>query len=317
MPKIAWAHRYRPKSVKDFIFTDKSAKALVHKFINDGNIPDLLLSGHHGTGKSSLVQVLRHELKVDDLDYLYINASLQTSVDTVRSKVFNFVNTYAMGDFKIVYLDEFDRMSKSAQDSLKSLIEEYAENARFILTCNNPSKIVPALKSRCQELVFKELDKNEMFNRALDILEAEGVRISTTADEELVDKYINETYPDFRKLLNTLEQRSIDGVLTDGPSVLKTEDEASFEIIGLIADGNWDNVRKFAAANTQDGQWDELYRMLYDYIDDISSLSSQTKKAEAIVTIADHLYKHAIVADPEINFAACVIKLSRISTRKE
>lgn len=318
MPRIAWAKAYRPKSVKDFVFQDEATKTLVTKFIEEQNIPDLLLSGHHGTGKSSLVQVLRNELQIDDLDYLYINASLDNSIDTIRTKVVSFINTYAMSEcgFKLVYLDEADRLSGAAQDSLKSLIEDYEQNARFILTCNKPQKIIAPLHSRCQEIVFKSLDKEAVFKRVCKILKKEGVNLDKEETLDLIDKYIDATYPDFRKLLNVLQQKTVDGELTDGDvSGSGGANETTVAMLEMMENNQWGKIRGFMAENTPDGQWEEVYRFLYDYIGEVPAFADAVKQDEAILTIADHLYKNNFMADAEINFAACIIKLARIAKK--
>lgn len=317
MPRIAWAKAYRPKAVKDFIFQDEAMKALVLKFIEEQNVPDLLLSGHHGTGKSSLVQVLRHELHIDDMDYLYINASLDNSIDTIRTKVVSFINTFAMSEvgFKLVYLDEADRLTQAAQDSLKSLIEDYEENTRFILTCNKPQKIIEPLHSRCQQIVFKTLDKEAVYKRAVRILKKEGVNLEKDETLDLVDKYIDATYPDFRKLLNVLQQHTINGELTDGEVETGGATEANLTMLEMMENNQWGKIRSYMAENTPDGTWEEVYRFLYDYIGDVPAFDNAAKLDEAIITIADHLYKQNFMADAEINFAACIIKLARIAKR--
>jgi replication factor C small subunit len=315
MARIAWSKYYRPTSVKDFIFQDSATEALVKKFIEEENIPDLLLSGHHGTGKSSLANVIKHELDVDDMDWLQINAAMETSIDTIRTKVLGFVNTYAMKDFKVVYLDEADRLSVNAQDSLKSLIEEFQDNARFILTCNKRGRIIPPLHSRCQEIRFKSLDRDQLTLRAVKILKKEKVKVDDAA-LDILDKYIDATYPDFRKLLNVVQQKTIDGILTDGDVDSASVTEANFLLLEMMNAGQWGKMRKHISENTKEDQWEEVYRFLYMYIGDCTPFSDSTKQDEAIITIADHLYKNNFMADPEINFAACAIKLERIAKRK-
>lgn len=315
MARIAWSKYYRPTSVKDFIFQDAATEALVKKFIEEADIPDLLLSGHHGTGKSSLANVIKHELKIDDMDWLPINAALETSIEMIRTKVLGFVNTYAMGEFKIVYLDEADRLSPAAQDSLKSLIEEFQDNARFIMTCNKRNRIIPPLHSRCQEIRFKSLDRDQLTVRAAKILKKENVKIDDDA-LDILDKYIDATYPDFRKLLNVLQQKTINGILTDGEVDSASVTEANFLLLEMMNDGQWGKMRKHISETTKEDQWEDVYRFLYMYIGDCTAFTDTAKQDEAIITIADHLYKNNFMADAEINFAACAIKLERIAKRK-
>lgn len=315
MARLPWAIAHRPKFVKDFLFQDDTTKAFILQCIKDKSIPHLLLAGHHGTGKSSLVNVLKHELGIDDMDYLYINASFENSIDVIRTKVNSFVNTFAMSEFKLVYLDEADRLTPAAQDALKSMIEDYAENARFIFTCNKPNKIIPELKSRCQDIFFKTLDKDEVFTKAVDILEAEGVDLEQKGLGKLIKKYRDATFPDFRKLLNALQQNTIDGVLMDAEVDESGATEFNVAMLEMMENNQWGKIRAYMSENTPDDAWEDVYRFLYTYVGELPAFQNDLKQDEAIITIADHLYKHNFVADAEINFAACIIKLSRIAKK--
>lgn len=315
MSKAPWAIKYRPTTVDKFLFQSDAEEALVNKFIDEQNVPHLLLAGHRGTGKSSLVSVLKNEIGIEDDDYLYINASFENSVNVIRSKVASFVNAYAMSPFKLVYLDEADRLSAEAQDALKSMMEDYAENARFVLTCNKPHKIIPELRSRCQEIVFKKLRKDDMFDAVVSILRSEKVKVREE-QAEIIDKYIDSTFPDFRKLINTIQQNVIDGKLVYNDPVDSGSGEFNATIFDMMEAGKWSSIRAYMAENTPTDQWEAAYRHLYNYIEDVGVFSEDSAKCDdAIVVIADHLYKNNFVADSEINFAACIIKLSRIAKR--
>ena len=176
MAKELWEIKYRPKSVEDYLFQDDKHRELVNKFISERTIPHLLLNGHRGTGKTSLAVVLKNELEIDDSDFMVINASDENNVDTMRNKIKGFISTYSMSEFKLVLLDEADYLSQSAQALLRNMMEEYANNARFILSCNRGNKIIPELKSRCFEILFKRMDKTDMMERLAIILKTEKER---------------------------------------------------------------------------------------------------------------------------------------------
>ncbi len=315
MLQTPWALKHRPANLKEFIFQDQQTKDLVARYIEDKSFPNLLLIGHRGTGKTSLALLLKQQLGIDDMDFLALNASDDNSVDVIRTKVKSFIGTFALSEFKIVLLDEADYLTPSAQAALRGMMEdeEFSTNARFILTGNKAHKIIPELRdSRLTEIVFKAPDRDAMLLRAVKILKKEGV----TIDDDslgLLEKYLDESYPDFRKLLVRLERHTVNGKLTDSETGKSTGNEFLVDLMDMMESNKWGSIRGYMAENTPDDQWEEVYRFLYDYIGEVVSFKSADKQDQAIVVIADHLYKHAFVADPEINFAACIIKLSKIS----
>ncbi len=310
MTKEIWDRKYLPSKASEYIFQNSSHQELISKFINEKTFPHLLLSGHRGTGKTSLAYLLKSELHIEDIDFLKINASDENNVDTVRSKIKDFISSMAMsGDFKIVFLDEADYLSAAAQAILRNMMEEYSDNAKFILTCNKPQKIIPELKSRCLEIKYDALDKDEMTIRFGVILKNEKVKIS---DLDLLDEYVNSCYPDFRKLLITAQHGVKDGVLQPFHNMLSDTSEYMVKVIGYIESDDWVSARTFLAENVPDDKWEECYRFLYDYLHEIGKFTTQKNWKAGIVIISDHLYRHAFVADPEMNFAACLIRLSEV-----
>lgn len=302
-----WCEKYRPSRVEDYLFQDSTQKLSILKMIADQSIPHLLLSGVQGSGKTSLSKLLVKELELDDTDVLLINASDENSVDVIRDKIKSFISTFAMGPFKIVQLEEADYISLNGQGVLRQMMEEYADVARFILTCNYDHKIIPAIKSRCQQFRFKAFDKDDIAERVVVILASEHVRF----DLDLVDKYISAGYPDVRKVINMLQQNTIDGVLLP-PTNESDSGDYKFKLIELLERDNWFEIRKLLCSSVPAEEWEDVYRFLYENISKSVKFSTQEKWEAGIVVIADHLYKHSICADPEINAAAMFIRLAQL-----
>lgn len=307
MAKQLWSIKYRPKTLDEYIFTDGAQLKMIEKWVEEKSIPHLFLKGHRGTGKTSLAYLLKDLLEIEDVDFLKLNASDENSIDTIRNKVKNFVSTFAVGEFKIVFLDEADGLTPNAQGTLKSMMEEYSDNARFILTANKPQKIIPELiDSRCQVLDYKTLDKEQMLERAAVILQKE--KIKTTLDN--LEEYIDYCYPDFRKLLETLDQNSYDGVLNEFEE--RGEEEISdyqLKIVEMIETNSYRNIREAMAAVVSDDEWEEVYRFLYDNLHELGKFTKFELWSKGIVIIADHLFRHTQVADPEINAASMFLRL--------
>lgn len=310
MAKQLWSIKYRPKTLDEYIFKDDEQRKLVEKWIEEKSIPHLFLKGHRGTGKTSLAYLLKDLLEIEDMDFLKINASDENSIETIRTKVKNFVSTFAFGNFKIVFLDESDGLTTHAQGTLKSMMEEYSDNARFILTANKPQKIIPELiDSRCQVLEYKTLDKDQMLERAAVILKKEKVK----TDLDNLEKYINHCYPDFRKLLETLDQNSFDGVLNEFEE-LEDEDIADYQlkIVEMIETNSYKNIREAMSAVVSDDEWEEVYRFMYDNLHELGKFKKFELWSRGIVIIADHLFRHTQVADPEINAASMFLRLGDV-----
>ena len=200
--KELWVEKYRPKILKEYVVRDDAQRQQIQTWINDKAIPHLLLSGAPGVGKTTLAKVLFNELEVSGYDILEINASRENSVDTVREKINNFVQIMPFGDYKYVLLDEADYMSPNGQAALRGVMETYHTSARFIITCNYPNRIIPALHSRCQGFHMETIDKNEFTARVAEILIAEKM----DPDLETLDTYVKATYPDLRKCINMVNK---------------------------------------------------------------------------------------------------------------
>lgn len=310
MAKQLWSIKYRPKTLDDYIFKDDNHRALVERWVTEKNIPHIFLKGHRGTGKTSLALLLKNLLEVEDSDFLSLNASDDNNIETIRNKVKNFISTFAYGPFKIVLLDEADGLTPAAQGTLKSMMEEFSDNARFILTCNKPNKVIPELHSRCQSLEYKALDKDQMLERAAAILKKEKVKAGSI---ENLEAYIESCYPDFRRVIETLDQNSIDGHLL--PFDEREEDIADWQmkLVEMIEGDNFAGLREALSAVTSDDEWDEVYRFLYDNLYELGKFKGDFDRwSQGVVIIGDHLFRHSQVADPEINAAAMMIRLGGV-----
>lgn len=308
-----WVEKYRPKKIDDYVFQNKSHEERFTKFIAEQSIPHLLLKGHRGTGKTTLAFILKNELGIADGDFKVLNASDENSVEVIRNSVKAFAQTMPLGNFKIVLLDEADALTSktsgsSAQEALKRIMEEYSDTVRFILTCNKPHKIIPEIKSRCQEFSFNEFSKADMKVHAFHILKKEGIK---NIKAEIIEAYVDECYPDMRKLLQNMEGNIIDGELVESMDVDDTA-RLMINVVEQLTKGKWMEVRESIIQNVNGDEWDDIYKFLYDNIDQIDGFDDIMNWKMAIIIIADHVRFHQQVADPEINFSACMVKLSGI-----
>ena len=303
--KELWVEKYRPNTVDGYVFRDEAQRNQVNTWIKDKTIPHLLFSGNAGIGKTTLAKLLFNELEVNDLDILEINASRTNSVDDIRNTIINFVQMIPFGDFKVVLLDEADYLSPNAQAALRGVMEEYHTTSRFILTCNYPNRIIPALHSRCQGFHIERIDQNEFTARVAKILIDEGV----TPDLDTLDTYVKATYPDLRKCINTVQMNSADGVLnkpTDGDT---GEADYKIEMVELFKAGKIGQARKLVCSQVRPDEVEDIYKWMYD---NIALFGDEEKQESAILVIKQGLVDHTLVADPEINLAATMIRLARL-----
>ena len=303
--KELWVEKYRPKSVEGYVFRDEHQKKQVQQWIKEETIPHLLFSGNAGIGKTTLAKLLFNELEINEFDILEINASRTNSVDDVRDKIVNFVQMIPFGKFKVVLLDEADYLSPNAQAALRGVMEEYHTTSRFILTCNYPNRIIPALHSRCQGFHIAKVDVNEFTARVAQILIDEGVK----PDLDTLDTYVKASYPDLRQCINTVQMNSQDGVLLKPNESDKNEADWKFEMVELFKAGEITKARKLVCASARAEEMEEVYRWLYD---NIELFGDEEKQDKAVVIIKQGLVDHTLVVDPEINLAATLIKLARV-----
>lgn len=302
---LVWAEKYRPQRLEDVILPE-ATKKIVADALDSGNIPHFSFVGSAGIGKTTLARVIAKSL---DADLLFINASLDTGIDTIRMKVTQFSSSVSLsGGFKIVLLDEADGMTAAGQQSLRGVIEEFP-NTRFIFTYNFRNKIIDAIHSRCLEIDFKiskeDAPKLQMrfFKRILEILDNEHVKYDKASVAELVKKH----YPDFRKTLNVLQGYASGGSIDSGV-LIDSHEQNIKELVGYLKDKNFGNVRKWVGQN--DLEPEIVFRAIYD-------LSSKDMKPECVpnvvILLADYLYKASMVADTQIIVAAALTELMMVA----
>ena len=297
-----WVEKYRPLKLEDLILDDKSLR-VVKQF--KGEIPNLLFVGSPGTGKTTLARILVND--VLGCNYLYINASDESGIDTIRHNITNFAQTKSFdGGVKVVILDEADGLTSQAQAALRNTMETYAKYCRFILTANYKHKIIPALQSRCQSLDLKPVI-DQAVKRCYNILQQENINISDEQKKKFV-MLVKRYFPDLRKTINELQKSVIDGELcidsngSDSELLQKIFEGVQKDSLGL---------RKYLIENEDrfQGDYDTLLANFLDYL--YNQNIADMKKKEMIAIIADHLYKSAFVVDKEINAFACLVNLER------
>jgi DNA polymerase III delta prime subunit len=303
--KELWVEKYRPATVDGYVFRDNHQREQVQSWIKQGTIPHLLFSGNAGIGKTTLAKILFNELEIQDLDILEINASRTNSVEDVRDKIVNFVQMIPFGDFKVVLLDEADYLSPNAQAALRGVMEEYHTTARFILTCNYPNRIIPALHSRCQGFHIERVDVAEFTARVATILMEESVEF----DLDTLDTFVKATYPDLRKCINTVQMNSLEGKLHTPEKGDTGEADYKIEMVELFKKGKISEARKLVCGQARPEEMEEIYRWLYD---NVSIFGEEPLQEKAILIIKQGLVDHTLVSDPEINLAATLIRLSHL-----
>jgi DNA polymerase III delta prime subunit len=303
--KELWVEKYRPSKIDGYVFRDNHQKEQVQSWIKQGTIPHLLFSGNAGIGKTTLAKILFNELDLNPLDILEINASRTNSVEDVRDKIVNFVQMIPFGDFKVVLLDEADYLSPNAQAALRGVMEEYHTTARFILTCNYPNRIIPALHSRCQGFHIERVDLTEFTARVATILVEEDIEF----DLDTLDTFVKATYPDLRKCINTVQMNSMEGKLHTPEKGDTGEQDYKLEMVALFKAGKITEARKLVCSQARPEEMEEIYRWLYD---NIAIFGEEATQDKAILIIKQGLVDHTLVSDPEINLAATLIRLAHL-----
>ena len=294
-----WCERYRPISLDTYI-GNEHLKSKVSVYLESGDLPHLLLYGKAGTGKTTLAKILVNNI---ECDYLYINASDENSVDTVRNKVRGFASTMGFKDYKIIILDECDYITPNAQAALRNLMETFSKHCRFILTCNFVERIIDPIQSRCQSFQVIPPSKKEVALHIHNILKEESIASKMNDVAGLV----NAGYPDIRRVINSCQRQVVDGMLVvDKQSLI--ESDYKIKLLEIIKKENrkdaFKGIRKLLA-DSQITDFAELYKLMYDEVDSYGT----GHIAECILIIAKYQLSDSQVVDKEINAMAMIIEL--------
>jgi DNA polymerase III delta prime subunit len=304
--KQLWTEKYRPQDIDGYVFRDQAQKDQVAGWIRSASIPHLLFSGAPGVGKTTLAKILINQLGIDEYDVLEINASRENSVDTIRDKITGFVQTMPFGNFKVVLLDEADYISPNGQAALRGVMETYHASARFILTCNYPNRIIPALHSRCQGFHIERVDVTEFTARMATVLVTEGIEF----DLDTLDSYVKATYPDLRKCLNMCQMNSAEGRLSAPNGDEGGAQDWKLDAVNLFKAGKITEARKLMCASVRPEEMEDVFRWMYDNLELWSK--EPERQDQAIVIIRNGLINVPMVADQEINLSATLIELCQL-----
>lgn len=300
--QFLWVEKYRPRKIDDCILPD-NMKATFKEFVAKGEIPNMLLCGGAGMGKTTVARALCEEL---GCDYTIINGSLDRNIDTLRNEIMAFATTVSFsGKTKVIILDEADYLNiNSTQPALRGFIEEFSQNCRFIFTCNYKNKIIPALHSRTTVIEFKlaKADRPKLaasfFKRVGEILNHENVVLT---EPKIIAKVIERHFPDYRRILNELQRYSSSGTIDAGILGQMAEINTK-ELLDALREKDFRKMRQWVANNSDADA--SIYRTLYDDLSDhIDSLP------QFILLLADYQYKDAFVIDHEINLTACLTEI--------
>ena len=299
LEQFLWVEKYRPKTVEETILP-ADLKTTFQQFVDQKNIPNLILSGTAGVGKTTVARAMLEQLQCD---YIIINGSMKGNIDTLRNDILNFASSVSFsGGRKYVILDEADYLNpNSTQPALRNFMEEFSRNCGFILTCNFKNRIIEPLHSRCSVIDFKITKKDmaklavQFMKRVENILQAETIEYDKAVIAELIQKY----FPDWRRVINELQRYSATGKIDTG--ILTNLQQTSIkELIDLMKDKNYTNMRKWVK-NNLDTDVNDLYLQFYDMGSELFEKSSVPK---LVLLIAQYQYQNAFSANPEINFMA-------------
>ena len=304
MEQFLWVEEYRPRDIESCVLP-KSLKSSLQSFVDKETLPNLILSGGPGVGKTTAARAILDQI---GSTYMFINGSEESGIDVLRTKIKNFASTVSLeGGKKYLILDEADYLNpQSTQPALRGFIEEFHKNCGFILTCNYKNRIIPALQSRCSVLDFiipnaeKAKLAQQFFNRVIEILNENAIKFNEKAVAELINNY----FPDWRKVLNELQRYSVSGEI-DAGILVNLGDKKIKDLMAMMKKKEFTNVRRWVVDNLDNDPvriFRSIYNSLYDHLDD-------TSIPHAVVILGEYQYKAAFVADLEINMMACLTEI--------
>ena len=300
MSNSLWVEKYRPDTLEGYVGNEHILEK-VKIYIENEDVPHLLLYGVAGTGKTTLAKIITNQI---DCDVMYINASDENSVDAVRDKIRGFASSMGFRKWKVVILDEADYLTPNAQAALRNLMETFSKSTRFILTCNYVEKVIDPIQSRCQTFAITPPSKKEVAKRLYDILNEEGVEFQ---NEDLA-VLVNSGYPDIRRVLNAAQRQVVGGKLKiDSTSTIQAN--YTDDVVKVLQNGGdlkqqFTEIRQIIA-DSKVKDFTPLYRSLYDEVDNYAS----GKVGQTILNIADGQYKDSMVVDKEINVMAMMLNI--------
>lgn len=300
-----WCEKYRPSTLDEMVLS-KDIRSLIERYRDQGSTNHLLLISSPGQGKTSLAKIIVKD--VFKCDYLYINASDENGIDTVRTKIITFAQTKSLdGNGKIIILDELDNFTGDGMRALRNVMEEYASNTRFILTANYKHKIIDPIRSRCLSIDFNH-DIRDVIRHCFNILVKENIKVSNE-QKVLFAQLVKRNFPDFRKTLNELQRYSITGELLIKSS--SVSDKFLDSVYDLIKTDVL-RARKFIIEHDVEFQADyhELMKALLEYTYNLSV--DPIKKRDLIIVIVEYMYRHSFVVDTEINCFGCLLSMSKL-----
>ena len=303
MEHLLWTEKYRPKTIEECILPERLKKPF-QEYVNQKQIPNLLLAGGAGVGKTTVAKALCNEI---GCDYIVINGSDESGIDTFRNKIKGYASSMSFsGGRKVIIIDEADYLNpNSTQPALRNAIEEFAGNCSFIFTCNYKNRIIEPLHSRCAVIEFN-LKKGEnakmaaaFFKRIKTVLQSESIEF----DDKVIAELIKKHFPDFRRIINELQRYSQFGKIDTG-ILAQIGDVSIDEIIGFVKSKDFSSIRKWVATHEIDSTI--FYRKIYDSLYEVMKPQSIP---QAVLILADYQYKAAFVADHEINTVACLTEI--------